>query len=638
MPMVKSILLKGNSPLNPRPGFQHSRQGLNTTRQGMDCLHCLRGARTEHTISVCKAKSFPPKGINELYVGTCGWPKVSNDYGHRAPIVPANAHSNVWRGGRGVGPIVVNGKRYCSGGARVEQTQILEKLTSLSNFCNKFPEAEVDRKLYAMLCDKQLLQMAYHKIKSKPGYMTSGLTPETLDGLNAEWLDSTVQMLKDESFQFKPGRRVQIPKPQGGLRPLTVAPARDKIIQEAMRTLLEIVYTPTFSPNSHGFQRNKSCHTALKQVYWQFRGSSWVIEGDITKCFDSIDHHRLMSIIEAKIQDRRFTRLLWKALRAGYYEFRTYHHSVTGTPQGSIISPILSNIFLNQLDQFMDGLKSEFDMGAKPSRNPAYASLTQKIKYRRAHNRRSEIKSLKAKASQLPSILFADPKYKRLHYVRYADDWIIGIRGSHTDCVAIMDRVRNYLSELDLSLNMEKTKITNLSKQLVLFLGTYIFRSHHRKYLRSKIGTTGRLPMALRMEAPINRVVKKLREAAFVTERLNPTPKFALLHRSAPEIIHIYNSVYRGYSNYYSFVHNRSKFIGVVHYILKGSCLRLLAAKYSTSSRKLIQRYGKDLRGVGAAFVDPDYKTDPNRFLSGPTKPLYKGCSNTPNQPRTYGI
>ena len=141
-----------------------------------------------------------------------------------------------------------------------------------------------------------------------------------------------------------------------------------------MRMILEAIFTPTLSKNSHGFMANKGCHSALKQVYMQFKGVTWVIEGDISKCFDSIDHHKLMNIIENKITDRRFRKLIWKSLRAGYFEFNVYQHSITGTPQGSIISPILCNIFMNQLDQFVDNLSSKFNKGDKPRLNNEYSA------------------------------------------------------------------------------------------------------------------------------------------------------------------------------------------------------------------------------------------------------------------------
>jgi retron-type reverse transcriptase len=140
--------------------------------------------------------------------------------------------------------------------------------------------------------------------------MTPGVIPETLDGVSYELLENISALLKNESFKFQPGRRIMIPKPNGGERPLTIGSPRDKIVQEAMRMILEAIYEPLFKDCSHGFRPNRSCHTALKDVRRQFPSVNLVIEGDISKCFDSINHHRLMKLIESKILDRRFTNLI----------------------------------------------------------------------------------------------------------------------------------------------------------------------------------------------------------------------------------------------------------------------------------------------------------------------------------------
>lgn len=226
--------------------------------------------------------------------------------------------------------------------------------------------------LYNLICDVDLLTLAYHNIKSKPGNMTPAINPETLDGISSEFFNDLSKRLKDESFKFSPHRRVRIPKSNGGSRPLTIASPRDKIVQEAMRIILEAIFEPTFSNTSHGFRPNRSCHSALKYVRDYFKPATWFIEGDLTKCLDSIPQDKLLTLIESKIKDRQLTKLIAKSFKAGYFEFRYYQHDLAGTPQGSIISPILSNIFLHQLDQFVLNLKDEFDIGNKPIRPKSY--------------------------------------------------------------------------------------------------------------------------------------------------------------------------------------------------------------------------------------------------------------------------
>jgi retron-type reverse transcriptase len=231
-----------------------------------------------------------------------GLPKEGNLHGNRATVVFERKR------------VAVNGasnsRSYSTGRTTSEKLNVIGKLEDLYLRSERFTNESVDRNLYKILTNVELLELAYNKLRSKPGQMTPGVKPETLDGISKEVLEDIVAKLKNESFQFSPGRRVQIPKPSGGTRPLTIAPPRDKLVQEAMRMILEAVFEPTFSKYSHGFRPGKGCHSALKAVRQDFQPTNWIIEGDISKCFDSIDHAKLMNIIEAKILDRKFTRLI----------------------------------------------------------------------------------------------------------------------------------------------------------------------------------------------------------------------------------------------------------------------------------------------------------------------------------------
>jgi len=236
-------------------------------------------------------------------------------------------------------------------------------------------------------------------------------------------VEETINQLKDGNFQFKPGRRTMIPKSDGvSKRPLTIAPPRDKIVQEVMRMILEAIFEPTFSVNSHGFRPNRSCHTALRQIKTQFGSASFIIEGDISKCFDSFDHETLIKLISRKISDQRFIQLIWKSLRAGYMEFHTTQHSIIGTPQGSIISPILSNIYLHELDIFIQELKNSYDKGQLVARNPKYRKI-ENLRYKAIKAENFDLASTFLKEMQkLKSRLPNDPGFRRLYYVRYAHD------------------------------------------------------------------------------------------------------------------------------------------------------------------------------------------------------------------------
>lgn len=284
------------------------------------------------------------------------------------------------------------------------------------------PNHSINSNLHSLVYDIDLLNIAYNSIKSKPANMTPGVLPETLDGISHDALVEISQSLKKESFTFKPSRRVQIPKANGGLRPLTIASPRDKIVQQGIKMILEAIFEPLFTENSHGFRPNRSCHTALKEVRRTFPSVAWVIEGDIRKCFDTIDHKLLMNLIETKILDRRFTNLIRKALKAGYFEFKVLSTNIVGTPQGSIVSPILANVFLHQLDVYIQGLKVEFDKGIKPGTSQEYKDI--RPEYRRAvyHGDVEKIREVMNKMRKIDYTDYSDPNYKRLEYIRYADD------------------------------------------------------------------------------------------------------------------------------------------------------------------------------------------------------------------------
>lgn len=499
--------------------------------------------------------------------------------------------------------------------------ELPRKLRRLMDACNKSSNMKITDPIYTILYDKRLYEIAYHNLKSKPGNMTPGILPETLDSISMEWIDTVISQMKDESFQFKPGRRVQIPKASGGTRPLTVAPPRDKVVQEAIRMILSSIFEPTFSPNSHGFRPGKGCHTALRQVRTQFGAASWYIEGDISKCFDSFDHHILMRIIEEKILDRRFTNLIWKSLRAGYFEFKTYQHSIIGTPQGSVISPTLANIYLDRFDKFIEQIQTEYRKGDVSKRNPDWRRLEylrgRSIKEGDNAKARSILKNMQTIPSRLPN----DPNFRRLYFVRYADDWIVAIRGPRSDVMNILERLRSFLKEdLNLTLSDSKTKITNPRTEQALFLGTQIGISSHNYFSRRIQGFKVRSVSQIRMTAPLDRIYKKLAEAGFISlNKKEGIPRFLWLHNEKEAIIKLYNAVLRGYLNYYSFTSNYSKVASSISYLLFTSCAKLLAAKYKLGSvSKVMKKFGPDLKGNSKTeFFKPKFKINTWDFKIG---------------------
>lgn len=227
------------------------------------------------------------------------------------------------------------------------------------------------------------LVLAYETIKSNPGNMTPGLEPTTLDGISKDYLIRVQEKLRAGTFEFKAARRIQIPKPgKSETRPLTIASPREKIVQKAIQLVLEPVFEQIFLDYSHGFRPKKGTRTAIKYLDSQFQSSHYIIEADFSKAFDSIPHNKLMELLKEKIKCEKTLKLIFSGLKAGYAEFGKLHEQgEQGTPQGSILSPLLCNIYLHQLDVYIEKLKNLYDIGDKKMKSTEHTRLTNKAKY-----------------------------------------------------------------------------------------------------------------------------------------------------------------------------------------------------------------------------------------------------------------
>lgn len=494
-------------------------------------------------------------------------------------------------------------------GSGVRPSKIPRKFTKLASICGHRKDNFKVSGIYSLMSNIEMYETAYNKLKSNPGNMSPGIDQVTLDGISLDVFQKIIASMRDESFQFKPGRRVNIPKANGKSRPLTVASPRDKIVQEVMRMILEVIFEPTFSDNSHGFRPNRSCHTALRQVKTQFGGASFFIEGDISQCFPSIDHNLLINLIRVRVSDEKFIRLIWKSLKAGYVEFNVSKHSIIGTPQGSIISPILSNIYLNGLDTFIDGLKANFDRGNAAKINPEYKHLDYLRQKALKNNNQLEANKMLKLMQKIKARLPSDPNFRRLYYVRYADDWILAVRGSRSETIEILNAIRDFLRN-KLNLDLEKTLITNPRSKPALFLGTLISISHHTYFRKGRNGQSLRSVSQIIFTAPLERIYRKLESAGFWSvAKKRSTPRTLWYHQSKDAIILLYNSVLRGYLNYYSFVNNYGNLAASLEWVLKNSCGQLLAAKFKLRNvLGVIKKLGTDFKGTDkVAFHKPKY-------------------------------
>ena len=477
-------------------------------------------------------------------------------------------------------------------------------------------------RLYRNLFNREFFFQAYQNMYANQGNMTAGTDGRTIDAMSTERIDRLIETLKDESYQPKPSRRTYIPKKNGKLRPLGIPSIDDKLVQEVVRMLLESIYEGSFADTSHGFRPNRSCHTALRMIQNRFTRCKWFVEGDIKGFFDNIDHAVMIDILRKRIKDERFLRLIRKFLNAGYMENNWLHQSYSGTPQGGIISPILANIYLDQLDKHMAELKQRFDKGDKRAYNPEYLKMSNRRTVLRKKLERTtapeekayvlaQIQALDEIHKSIPCKDPMDAYFRRLQYVRYADDFIIGIIGSKADAQAVKQEISQFISEtLRLELSDEKTLVTKATGR-AKFLGFEIRgtpQSNHTK--KTKRGTTARNYSGhVMLEVPTAAIEKKLlelhamkKEAHDGNEIWKSTHRGELTGRTELSILDQYNGEIRGFCNYYAIANNRSK-LHKFRYIMEYSLYKTLACKYRTTKRRIIEKYriGKD---IGVVFKD----------------------------------
>lgn len=477
-------------------------------------------------------------------------------------------------------------------------------------------------RLYRNLFNREFFLQAYQNIYASQGNMTAGTDGKTIDAMSMERIDRLIVTLRDESYQPKPSRRTYIPKKSGKLRPLGIPSIDDKLVQEVIRMLLESIYDGSFEDTSHGFRPNRSCHTALRMIQNRFIRCKWFVEGDIKGFFDNIDHNIMIDILHKRITDERFLRLIRKFLNAGYMEGNRMHQSYSGTPQGGIISPILANIYLDQFDKYMASLKVQFDRGDKRALNPEYLKLSnRRTTLRRKldrtqdpENRQAIIEQIRELDTVHKSIPCKDPmdtNFRRLQYVRYADDFIIGIIGEKSDAQAVKQEIGRYIADyLRLELSEEKTLVTKATDK-AKFLGYEIRvtpQSNHTR--KTKRGTTARNYSGhVMLEVPTVVIQKKLLElhamkieAHSGKEIWKATHRGELTGRTDLSILDQYNGEIRGFCNYYAIANNRSK-LHKFRCIMEYSFYKTLACKYRTSKRKIIEKYriGKN---IGVKFQD----------------------------------
>ncbi len=467
-------------------------------------------------------------------------------------------------------------------------------------------------RLYRLLFNEEMYHTAYQRIYAKEGNMTKGTDGKTIDGMSLDRINEIINLLRTEEYQPKPAKRVYIPKKNGKLRPLGIPSFDDKLVQEVLRMILESIYEGQFEDCSHGFRPRRSCHTALIQVQRRFTGVNWFIEGDIKGFFDNINHNVLIDILKERISDERIIRLIRKFLNAGYIENWTYNNTYSGTPQGGIISPLLANIYLDKLDKYIIEYTENYNTGRIRKPNKARVRLDkQKLKIKKQLNevkteeeRCSIIKQLKQidiARQQIPSSDCMDASYKRMQYVRYADDFLIGVIGSKEDSSKIKDDIKQFLEEkLKLELSEDKTLITH-SEKYAKFLGYNILVNKSNLAKRDCIGRLTRVHnKKVLLHISMETIRKKLFEFGTLEiacqngkEMWKPKMKGDICYKSDVEILQTYNYTLRGFHNYYA-IANNSSVLGSFYHIMKHSMHKTFASKYRTTTKSIIRKYRKN--------------------------------------------
>ncbi|WP_435113944.1 reverse transcriptase domain-containing protein [Nocardiopsis synnemataformans] len=454
--------------------------------------------------------------------------------------------------------------------------------------------------LYRQLFNPHLYFLAYQRIYSNQGAMTPGSCGETADGMSESKIGSIIDAMRHERYRFMPARRVYIPKANGKKRPLGLPSWSDKMVGEAIRLLLEAYYEPRFSDRSHGFRPRRGCHTALTEVANVWAGTTWFIEGDISDCFGSLDHQVMVSTLAEKIHDNRFLRLIKQMLQAGYLEDWVWNATLSGAPQGGVASPILSNIYLDRLDSFVETvLIPEYTRGKARIKNPAYYDIEKAIKRTRHRLRQKkedtenapEIRELHEQLRRLPSGDPKDPGYRRLRYIRYADDHLLGFIGPKAEAEEIKQRLAAFLrDDLKLELNGEKTLITHARTGAARFLGYEITIQH----CDSKISRGGRVRRGARatngkVALRVPRTVIKAKCDPYL-RRGDPTHLPHLMTLTDYNIVRLYGTQYQGVVQYYLLAADVWR-LDRLKGVMLTSMLKTLAAKHRSSVTKTAKKH-----------------------------------------------
>ncbi len=456
--------------------------------------------------------------------------------------------------------------------------------TVLNVIQNRGKQGKSLERLYRQLFKEELYEKAYAEIHANEGAITKGSSNDTLDGMSQKRIAEIIQKVRTTTYRWNPVRRTYITNEDGRKRPLGIPSGDDKLLQAAMKILLEAYYEPQFSKRSHGFRPGRGCHTALKQIRESHRDTSWFIEGDIKGCFDNIDHETLLGIMEERIRDQRFLNLVEYLMKAGYMEDWKWYGTYSGTPQGGIISPLLANVYLDTFDKWVEEeLLPHYNFGSQKEkgrkRNPEYRHYEYKRSQAKKMGDVEAYERYGKMMKNVPSII-DDDSYRKLEYIRYADDFLLSFAGPKKEAEEIRERISEYLErELNLELSIEKTLITHARNDKARFLGydLCVMQSDERRTANGAIWLG--VPREVRRKA-----MRKY------TKKGKAVHRPELLLNSDYDIVARFQAEYRGLVQYYQMAHNVHR-LQEVEWVTGTSLLKTLAGKHKTSVNKIVKKH-----------------------------------------------
>ena len=434
---------------------------------------------------------------------------------------------------------------------------------------------------------------AYGKIYRTKGALTTGVTEGTAEGMALDKIAPISKAVRDGTVQWRPARRVDLPKKNGNLRPLGLPDWSDKLVQEVRRLLLTAYYEPPWSSRSPGFRPQRACHSALREVK-QWDGTAWFIEGDLSQCFDKLDHQVLLTLLRENSHDERFIQLVKGLLEAGYLQDWKYHATLSGTPQGGVLSPLLANVYLDKLDTYVEQQRIPVSpRGEERRRNPAYRSRCHQAYYARRTGKAKEAKLLRQLQQHLPSLDPHEPDFRRLRYVRYADDLLLGFNGPKEEAEEIKPKLEPFLRDhLKLDLSQAKTLLTHARTGAARFLSYAIqLRHNDAKQTNRRRGVNGH--MGLRVPNDI------LREnCQDYTEEGKPIHRPEMVGERVHTINSTFQAQYRGLVEYYRMAHNLSA-LSRLKWDRERALTKTLAHQEQTPVTQVYRRYQATITVAG---------------------------------------